>query len=115
MSRAAASRDRAAQLPLGRHARHLARADYVATGCAPAGLRHLNRLDPVLDHGRRSRPAPPRWINSAARGAWHTGVADESVLSLSHRWLIVLAVFFVLPYALVMAELGSTFAQEGGP
>jgi len=30
-------------------------------------------------------------------------------------WLIVLAVFFVLPYALVMAELGSTFTQEGGP
>lgn len=30
-------------------------------------------------------------------------------------WLIVLAVLFVLPYALVMAELGSTFTQEGGP
>jgi amino acid transporter len=30
-------------------------------------------------------------------------------------WLIVLAVFFVLPYALVMAELGSGFTQEGGP
>jgi amino acid transporter len=30
-------------------------------------------------------------------------------------WLIVLGVFFVLPYALVMAELGSTFTQEGGP
>jgi glutamate:GABA antiporter len=30
-------------------------------------------------------------------------------------WLIVLAVLFVLPYALVMAELGSAFTQEGGP
>ena len=30
-------------------------------------------------------------------------------------WLIVLAVFFVLPYALLMAELGSAFTQEGGP
>ncbi|MDX6296183.1 MAG: glutamate:GABA antiporter, partial [Nocardioidaceae bacterium] len=30
-------------------------------------------------------------------------------------WLIVLAVLFVLPYALLMAELGSTFTQEGGP
>src|SRR6201985_410977 len=30
-------------------------------------------------------------------------------------WLIVLAVFFVLPYALLMAELGSTFTEEGGP
>ncbi|MGN6377721.1 MAG: APC family permease [Gaiellales bacterium] len=30
-------------------------------------------------------------------------------------WLVILAVFFVLPYALVMAELGSAFTQEGGP
>ena len=30
-------------------------------------------------------------------------------------WLIVLAVLFVLPYALLMAELGSTFTAEGGP
>ncbi len=30
-------------------------------------------------------------------------------------WLMVLAVAFVLPYALVMAEVGSAFTQEGGP
>ncbi len=30
-------------------------------------------------------------------------------------WLIVLAVVFVLPYALLMAEVGSAFTQEGGP
>src|SRR4051812_48861758 len=30
-------------------------------------------------------------------------------------WLVVLAALFVLPYALVMAELGSAFTQEGGP
>lgn len=30
-------------------------------------------------------------------------------------WLIVLALLFVLPYALAMAELGSSFTQEGGP
>src|SRR5262250_1549835 len=30
-------------------------------------------------------------------------------------WVIVLAVVFLFPYALVMAELGSAFAQEGGP
>jgi amino acid transporter len=30
-------------------------------------------------------------------------------------WLILLGVFFVLPYALVMSELGSAFTQEGGP
>src|SRR4051794_15267468 len=30
-------------------------------------------------------------------------------------WLVVLALFFVLPYALLMSELGSTFTEEGGP
>jgi amino acid transporter len=30
-------------------------------------------------------------------------------------WLILLAALFVLPYALVMAEVGSAFTQEGGP
>jgi amino acid transporter len=30
-------------------------------------------------------------------------------------WLIVLAVVFVFPYMLVMAEVGSAFTQEGGP
>jgi amino acid transporter len=30
-------------------------------------------------------------------------------------WVVVLAVAFVLPYALLMAELGTTFTQEGGP
>src|SRR3954471_2394151 len=30
-------------------------------------------------------------------------------------WLIVLAVLFVAPYALVMSEIGSAFTQEGGP
>jgi amino acid transporter len=30
-------------------------------------------------------------------------------------WLIFLAVAFVLPYALAMAEVGSAFTQEGGP
>src|SRR5215472_13752965 len=30
-------------------------------------------------------------------------------------WLVVLAVLFVVPYALVMAEVGGTFTQEGGP
>jgi amino acid transporter len=30
-------------------------------------------------------------------------------------WIAILSVFFLLPYAFVMSELGSTFAQEGGP
>src|SRR5262249_8909548 len=30
-------------------------------------------------------------------------------------WVIILAALFLFPYALVMAELGSAFTQEGGP
>jgi amino acid transporter len=30
-------------------------------------------------------------------------------------WLVVLAIVFVAPYALLMAEVGSAFTQEGGP
>src|SRR5581483_2311105 len=30
-------------------------------------------------------------------------------------WLIFLALFFFLPYALSIAELGSAFPEEGGP
>ena len=30
-------------------------------------------------------------------------------------WLAILAVLFVLPYALLMSEVGSAFTQEGGP
>jgi amino acid transporter len=30
-------------------------------------------------------------------------------------WLVLLAIFFLFPYALIMAELGTTFTQEGGP
>jgi amino acid transporter len=30
-------------------------------------------------------------------------------------WLVVLAAVFGLPYALVMAEVGAAFTQEGGP
>jgi amino acid transporter len=29
-------------------------------------------------------------------------------------WLIFLAIFFFVPYALLTAELGSTFTEEGG-
>src|SRR4051794_25440792 len=30
-------------------------------------------------------------------------------------WLAILAVLFVLPYALLMSEVGAAFTQEGGP
>jgi amino acid transporter len=30
-------------------------------------------------------------------------------------WVAILAVAFLLPYALIMSEVGSAFTQEGGP
>ena len=30
-------------------------------------------------------------------------------------WLLILAVLFVIPYMLVMSEVGSAFTEEGGP
>ncbi len=30
-------------------------------------------------------------------------------------WLVFMGVFFFLPYAMLTAELGSTFRDEGGP
>src|SRR5438128_3628503 len=30
-------------------------------------------------------------------------------------WLLLLSILFLIPYALVMSEMGSTFTQEGGP
>src|SRR3977135_770181 len=30
-------------------------------------------------------------------------------------WLLLTAILFVVPYMLLMAEVGSTFTQEGGP
>jgi glutamate:GABA antiporter len=33
----------------------------------------------------------------------------------SVTWLILLAILFLLPYALIMSELGTSFPEEGGP
>ena len=30
-------------------------------------------------------------------------------------WLVVMVVFFLVPYGLITAELGTAFAEEGGP
>src|SRR2546430_11748307 len=40
-------------------------------------------------------------------------VADNGAQAFT--WLIVLALLFVAPYMLLMAEVGSAFPQEGGP
>jgi amino acid transporter len=48
-------------------------------------------------------------------------VGLDTLGSVSNRgpaaffWLVLLAVIFLLPYALLMAEIGSAFTLEGGP
>ncbi len=41
--------------------------------------------------------------------------AVSSYGAQSFTWLIVMVVFFLLPYGLLTAELGSAFPEEGGP
>ena len=41
--------------------------------------------------------------------------AVSSYGAQTFTWLIVMVIFFLLPYGLLTAELGSTFAEEGGP
>jgi glutamate:GABA antiporter len=41
--------------------------------------------------------------------------AVSSYGAQTFTWLIVMLIFFLLPYGLLTAELGSTFPEEGGP
>jgi amino acid transporter len=41
--------------------------------------------------------------------------AVSSYGAQSFTWLIVMIIFFLVPYGLITAELGSTFPEEGGP
>ena len=41
--------------------------------------------------------------------------AVSSYGAQAFTWIAVMAVFFLVPYGLVVAELGSTFPEEGGP
>ncbi len=41
--------------------------------------------------------------------------AVSSYGAQSFTWLVVLLVFFLLPYGLIVAELGTAFPEEGGP
>jgi amino acid transporter len=41
--------------------------------------------------------------------------AVSSYGAQAFTWLIVMVVFFLVPYGLITAELGTAFAEEGGP
>ena len=56
------------------------------------------------------------WGSPCARSSgWTRWARSPPTAPRAFTWLIVLAIVFVLPYALLMAEVGSAFTQEGGP
>src|SRR5205085_10518595 len=58
-------------------------------------------------------PHPPHLHSFPTRRSSDLTVAKNGAEGF--LWLIVLAVVFVAPYMLLMAEVGSAFTQEGGP
>ena len=83
----------------------------------PAEVEETTELAVAGEGQSRQVAAPPRHDRlhrlrvRRARHAGHGGVQRRA----GFTWLILLAVLFVLPYALLMAEVGSAFTQEGGP
>ena len=89
----------------------------------------LQRLDRLglrqILHGARARGEEQAQEEPAARG--HAPLHDlrdgrrghagqvSSFGAQTFFWIAILSVFFLLPYAFVMSELGSSFVQEGGP
>jgi glutamate:GABA antiporter len=85
--------------------------------------------DPVLVHGvdtaaaRQERTKLRRSVGRldtaflmlAAIIVLDTLGAVSSYGAQAFTWLIVMVVFFLFPYGLLTAELGTTFAEEGGP
>jgi Amino acid permease len=56
------------------------------------------------------------WCSSRSARSWPRHARNGGVQRRpGFTWLILLAIVFVLPYALLMAEVGSAFTQEGGP
>ena len=81
-----------------------------------------------------SSSAPPPWRWRRRRSCRNTSAASTCCSSSSARWsastrsarcpatgaqgftwLIFLGIFFFIPYALLIAEIGSAFTEEGGP
>ena len=86
-----------------------------------AGPAAIHAVDTVAASEERSkfRRSLGRWDTAflmlAAIIVLDTLGAVSSYGAQSFTWLIVMVVFFLVPYGLITAELGTAFAEEGGP
>ena len=86
-----------------------------------AGPAAIHAVDTVAASEERSkfRRTVGRWDTAflmlAAIIVLDTLGAVSSYGAQAFTWLIVMVVFFLFPYGLITAELGTAFAEEGGP
>ena len=86
-----------------------------------AGPAAIHAVDTVAASEERSkfRRTLGRWDTAflmlAAIIVLDTLGAVSSYGAQAFTWLIVMVVFFLVPYGLITAELGTAFAEEGGP
>jgi glutamate:GABA antiporter len=86
-----------------------------------AGPAIIHAVDTVAASEERSkfRRTLGRWDTAflmlAAIIVLDTLGAVSSYGAQAFTWLIVMVVFFLVPYGLITAELGTAFAEEGGP
>ena len=86
-----------------------------------AGPATIHAVDTVAASEERSkfRRTLGRWDTTflmlAAIIVLDTLGAVSSYGAQSFTWLIVMVIFFLVPYGLITAELGTAFAEEGGP
>ena len=86
-----------------------------------AGPAAIHAVDTVAASEERSkfRRSLGRWDTAflmlAAIIVLDTLGAVSSYGAQAFTWLIVMVVFFLVPYGLITAELGTAFAEEGGP
>jgi len=86
-----------------------------------AGPAVIHAVDTVAASEERSkfRRSLGRWDTAflmlAAIIVLDTLGAVSSYGAQAFTWLIVMVVFFLVPYGLITAELGTAFAEEGGP
>jgi glutamate:GABA antiporter len=86
-----------------------------------AGPAPIHGVDTVAanEERRKFRRSVGRWDTAflmlAAIIVLDTLGAVSSYGAQAFTWLVIMVVFFLFPYGLITAELGTAFAEEGGP
>jgi glutamate:GABA antiporter len=93
--------------------------DRETTGLTPAPSVHVVHTQAASEERKKLRRSVGRFDTAflmlAAIIVLDTLGAVSSYGAQSFTWLIVMLAFFLLPYGLLTAELGSAFPEEGGP